>query len=91
NGAESSSSWSWAEDKAFETALVIYPDGTADRWEKIAASVQGKTVAEVKIHYALLVEDVNAIEADLIEVPSYSSSASTMKHSGSAKSNAKKA
>ncbi|CAK9140242.1 unnamed protein product [Ilex paraguariensis] len=70
NGVENNSVWSWEKNKAFEIALVIYLDGTVDRWEKIAVTVPGKVVAKVKIHYALLVKDVNGIEASLVEVAS---------------------
>ncbi|KAL8462093.1 hypothetical protein ACS0TY_033246 [Phlomoides rotata] len=63
--------WTWAEDKKFEISLVEFPDGTPNRWEKIAASVGTKSVVEVEHHYALLLEDVVAIEAGLVELPPY--------------------
>lgn len=69
-GAENSM-WTWEEDKKFECGLVEFPDGTPNRWEKIAASVGNKTVAEVERHYAILLEDIAAIEAGLVEMPPY--------------------
>lgn len=67
--------WTRAQDKAFENALVTYPDEDAkDRWEKIAATVPGKSVEEIKHHYELLVEDLDNIEAGLVPLPCYSSS-----------------
>ncbi|MED6120890.1 hypothetical protein PIB30_025213 [Stylosanthes scabra] len=71
---DSGSEWSWEQDKAFEEALVTYPDDAPDRWEKIAADVPGKTVEEIKQHYELLVEDVNLIESGRVTLPSYNSS-----------------
>ncbi|KAL8456555.1 hypothetical protein ACS0TY_034684 [Phlomoides rotata] len=63
--------WTWAEDKKFEIGLVEFPDGTPNRWEKIAASVGTKLVAEVEHHYAILLEDIEAIEAGLVELPPF--------------------
>ncbi|XP_059639677.1 transcription factor SRM1-like isoform X2 [Cornus florida] len=74
NGACSSSVWTREQDKAFENALAIYSEDLSDRWEKIAAAVPGKTLEEIKHHYNILVEDVNAIESGLVPLPSYVSS-----------------
>lgn len=59
---------------AFENALAVHNDECKDRWEKIAASVPGKDAAEIKLHYEILVEDIECIEAGLIPLPSYISS-----------------
>ncbi|XP_008802864.1 transcription factor SRM1 [Phoenix dactylifera] len=72
--ANSSSSWSREQEKAFENALVTHPEDCSDRWEKIAADVPGKTLEDIKHHYELLVEDVNAIESGRVPVPCYPSS-----------------
>lgn len=78
-----SSLWSWEQDKAFETALVLNPEGSIDRWEKIAKAVPGKTVDEIKHHYDLLVEDINSIEAGLVPLPNYiSTSEGSTDHAG---------
>ncbi|KAI3986355.1 hypothetical protein MKX01_002200 [Papaver californicum] len=69
-----SSTWSREQDKAFENALAIHPEGTENRWEKIAVEVTGKTLEDVKSHYGILVEDINGIEAGLVPVPCYVSS-----------------
>ncbi|GAB2284983.1 regulator of chromosome condensation [Dionaea muscipula] len=74
DGEGNSSLWSREQDKAFENALVTHTEDLADRWEKIAADVPGKTIEEVKQHYDLLVEDVNQIESGCVPLPSYSSS-----------------
>ncbi|XP_026389695.1 transcription factor SRM1-like isoform X2 [Papaver somniferum] len=69
-----SSTWSREQDKAFENALAIHPEGTENRWEKIAVEVTGKTLEDVKSHYDILVEDISGIEAGLVPVPCYVSS-----------------
>lgn len=79
--ASNSSEWSREQDKAFENALVTYPEDTSDRWEKIAADVPGKTLEEIKQHYELLEDDVNRIESGCVPLPAYSSSGSTC-HAG---------
>lgn len=71
DAAAESSRWTWEEDKLFENCLVEIAEETADRWEKIAARLGTKSVAEVERHYALLLEDVAAIEAGMIEPPAY--------------------
>ncbi|KAI8031349.1 Transcription factor SRM1 [Camellia lanceoleosa] len=76
NGTSSSSSWTREQDKAFENALAIFSEESGDRWEKVAAMVPGKTVEEIKHHYEILVEDINAIESDLVPLPHYKDSAS---------------
>ncbi|KAL8469600.1 hypothetical protein ACS0TY_032447 [Phlomoides rotata] len=63
--------WTWAENKKFEIGLVEFPDGTPNRWEKIAASLGTKSAAEVEHQYAILLEDILAIEARLLELPPY--------------------
>ncbi|KAF5177638.1 transcription factor DIVARICATA-like [Thalictrum thalictroides] len=69
--SSSSSSWNRVQDKQFEEGLVIYSEETPNRWEKIASQVQGKTSLEVEQHYQLLIDDINAIEAGLVELPCY--------------------
>ncbi|TQD90420.1 hypothetical protein C1H46_024057 [Malus baccata] len=69
-----SSLWTREQDKAFENALAIYPEDSLDRWEKIAADVQGKTLEEIKHHYGLLLEDISQIEAGVVPLPCYNSS-----------------
>lgn len=69
--SSSSSAWSREQEKAFEDALVDYPEDCADRWEKISAAVGGKTEEDVKCHYELLVEDLEAIGAGQVPLPNY--------------------
>ncbi|OVA06047.1 SANT/Myb domain [Macleaya cordata] len=67
----SSSSWSRMQDKQFEKALVVFPEETPDRWQKIATQVPGKTPMEVWEHYQVLVHDLSEIEAGRVELPNY--------------------
>jgi SHAQKYF class myb-like DNA-binding protein len=68
---QDSSKWNRFEDKLFEEGLVIYPESTPDRWQKISEIVPGKSAREVSDHYDDLVHDVIAIDLDQIELPSY--------------------
>lgn len=70
----SNSEWSREQDKAFENAIAIHPEDAADRWEKIAADVPGKTLEQIKHHYELLVDDIKQIESGCVPLPSYNSS-----------------
>lgn len=83
-------SWSREQDKAFENALATYPEDSADRWEKIAADVPGKTVEEIKRHYEILVDDVNSIESGCVELPPYSCSPEGSTSHGGDEMNSKK-
>ncbi|KAG6469057.1 transcription factor MYBS1-like isoform X2 [Zingiber officinale] len=69
--------WTRGDDKAFENALATAAsppeelgDG-ASLWETIATRLPGKTAAEVRRHYDLLLEDVKAIEAGRVPIPRY--------------------
>ncbi|KAF7811293.1 protein RADIALIS-like 3 [Senna tora] len=58
------SSWSAKENKAFEMALAVYDKETPERWLNIAQAVGGsKTVEQVRMHYQLLLQDLNRIES----------------------------
>lgn len=82
--SSSCSSWSWEQDKAFENALVDFPEDSGDRWEKIAALVPGKSDEEIEEHYEALVEDIDAIESGVVPLPSYAStSGGSSEHGGS--------
>ncbi|WOK94832.1 transcription factor DIVARICATA [Canna indica] len=70
----SSSLWTREQDKAFENALAEHPEDCANRWEKIAADVPGKTIEDIKRHYELLVEDISGIESGRVPLPCYPSS-----------------
>ncbi|KAI3927678.1 hypothetical protein MKW92_027104 [Papaver armeniacum] len=65
------SKWTREQDKLFETGLVIYPEGTPDRFARIAERVPGKSISEVHQHYQLLVRDMLEIEAGHVELPNY--------------------
>ncbi|KAI7986538.1 Transcription factor MYBS1 [Camellia lanceoleosa] len=82
--------WRKEEEKAFENAIAMHwseDDSSKEQWDKIASMVPSKTIEELKQHYQLLVDDVAAIEAGHIPVPSYvgeeaSSSSSKDHHHG---------
>ncbi|GMJ06732.1 hypothetical protein like AT5G08520 [Hibiscus trionum] len=76
------SAWTREQDKAFENALATYPEDSPDRWEKIAADVPGKTLEEIKEHYKLLEDDINAIESGCVPLPPYNSSERSAGHDG---------
>ncbi|XP_061362874.1 transcription factor DIVARICATA-like [Gastrolobium bilobum] len=66
--------WTREQDTAFEDALVIFPEDLPEpeRWEKLAALVPGKSPAEVREHYRVLVHDLMEIEAGRVPLPLYS-------------------
>ncbi|OMO91808.1 hypothetical protein CCACVL1_07021 [Corchorus capsularis] len=78
NNNDSSSSWSWHQDKLFERALIMFPEESPGRWEKIAAQVPGKSAMEVRKHYDDLEHDVLEIESGRIELPSYECESDSM-------------
>ncbi|KAL3716661.1 hypothetical protein ACJRO7_008274 [Eucalyptus globulus] len=64
--------WSREEDKAFENAIAMHwVEDSKEPWDKIASMVPGKSLEELKLHYQMLVDDVNAIDAGQIQVPNY--------------------
>ncbi|KAL6977125.1 hypothetical protein U1Q18_025921 [Sarracenia purpurea var. burkii] len=64
--------WTRFEDKVFEQALVMFPEEMADRWQKIAERLPGRSPEEVRTHYEVLVQDVLEIDSGRVELPSYS-------------------
>ncbi|OVA10032.1 SANT/Myb domain [Macleaya cordata] len=71
SSSSSRSPWSRSQDKLFEQAIAIFPDGTPDRWRKIACHVPGKTPWEIREHYEALVHDVLEIDSGRVELPRY--------------------
>ncbi|KAF8115252.1 hypothetical protein N665_0029s0090 [Sinapis alba] len=65
-----SSQWTRSEDKMFEEALVLFPEGSPNRWEIIAGQLQ-KSSGEVREHYEALVHDVIEIDSGRVHVPDY--------------------
>ncbi|KAH9609741.1 hypothetical protein KSS87_012731 [Heliosperma pusillum] len=68
--------WTQAENKVFENALAVYDRDTPDRWQKVAAMLPGKTVGDVIKQYKELEDDVSSIEAGLVPIPGYNTTAS---------------
>ncbi|KAL9235272.1 hypothetical protein vseg_010045 [Gypsophila vaccaria] len=66
--------WTWAEDKLFEEALVVFSTEEADelKWNKIAGHVPGRSPDQVRAHYLDLLHDVDQIDSGRVEPPSYS-------------------
>ncbi|CAE6086626.1 unnamed protein product [Arabidopsis arenosa] len=65
-----SSQWTRSEDKMFEQALVLFPEGSPNRWERIADQLH-KSAGEVSEHYEALVHDVFEIDSGRVDVPDY--------------------
>ncbi|CAH9122071.1 unnamed protein product [Cuscuta epithymum] len=65
-----STSWTRYEDKVFEQALVLFPDGD-DRWQRIAERIPGKSAGDVIAHYEALVHDIGEIDSGRVELPTY--------------------
>ncbi|GLJ19557.1 hypothetical protein SUGI_0353310 [Cryptomeria japonica] len=76
SGRNVASNWTAQQNKLFEKAIAVYDKDTPDRWQNVAAMVDGKSREEVKRHYEVLIEDLNCIEADNVPFPKYKSSAS---------------
>ncbi|KAG8044816.1 hypothetical protein GUJ93_ZPchr0010g7521 [Zizania palustris] len=63
--------WTLEENKVFEQALAAVDRDAPDRWERVAALLPDKTVADVMTHYDDLENDVCFIEAGLVPFPHY--------------------
>lgn len=62
--------WTKEEDKIFENTLAVYSSDD-DLLMMMAAALPGKSLEDIKNHYEVLVEDVNAIESGLVPLPRY--------------------
>ncbi|CAJ2637390.1 unnamed protein product [Trifolium pratense] len=63
--------WSREDAKIFERALLMVPENSPNRWEKMAEKVPGKSAAEVKDYYQDLVHEISEIESGRVEIPIY--------------------
>lgn len=64
--------WTREENKAFEVALAAnWNCIEKGEWEKIASSIPGKSIDQIKAQFWRLLEDVAAIEDDRVPLPSY--------------------
>ncbi|GMJ10635.1 DIVARICATA2 [Hibiscus trionum] len=69
--AAAGTKWTFVEDKIFEQCLVMFPEGTPDRWQRIAARVPGRSAEEIKQHFDMLLHDVYEIDAGRVQIPDY--------------------
>lgn len=65
------SRWSREKYMEFEDVLVVHNEQCKYWWDNIVALAPRKDVAEIKIHYGILVEYIEYIEARLITPPYY--------------------
>ncbi|PWZ09757.1 Transcription factor DIVARICATA [Zea mays] len=63
--------WTLEENKMFERALARVDWDAPDRWERVAAVLPRRTVADVAAHYDDLEVDVGSIEAGFVPFPRY--------------------
>ncbi|XP_057804957.1 transcription factor MYBS1 [Salvia miltiorrhiza] len=72
--------WSREEEKAFENGIAMHwnEECREQSWTKIASMVPTKSILELKHHYLLLLEDVAAIEAGNVPLPSYNITTSSL-------------
>mmetsp|Transcript_7586 Transcript_7586/g.9967 ORF Transcript_7586/g.9967 Transcript_7586/m.9967 type:complete len:233 (+) Transcript_7586:41-739(+) len=57
--------WNMHEDEAFEQALDNFGDNFPDRWERIAGTLPGRSVEEVKKYYLKLLFNVGALRNEV--------------------------
>ncbi|XP_073009093.1 protein RADIALIS-like 3 [Typha latifolia] len=58
------SEWSWEENKLFEMALAVIDEEIPDRWEVVSSMIGSKKSAEeVRMHYEVLLKDLDKIES----------------------------
>ncbi|XP_018627251.1 protein RADIALIS-like 1 [Nicotiana tomentosiformis] len=78
SSSQAQGSWTAKQNKAFEKALAVYDKDTPDRWSNVAKAVGGgKTAAEVKRHYEILVHDIMFIENGGVPFPIYTGGGTT--------------
>ena len=68
-------SWTWEEDKFFETSLAQY-DGSwpimgDDYWSRLQEKMPQKGVQDLKDRFTRLEDDVRAIESGLVPLPDF--------------------
>lgn len=66
-GNESEVKWSQEQQKCLEMALTQYPKGSAERWERIAAKVEGMNKEQCMIRFKYLAEQVKKKKAEKAE------------------------
>ncbi|KAH0638252.1 hypothetical protein KY289_038167 [Solanum tuberosum] len=65
-----SSFWTREEDKIFENILAIYFDDN-NLFMKMEEALPGKSVDQIKDHYNILLEDIDAIDSGRAPLPNY--------------------
>ncbi|POM61585.1 hypothetical protein PHPALM_29378 [Phytophthora palmivora] len=64
-----SMTWTFQEEKAFETVLAAWAGNKPYSWAKIAAALPGKTAKDVRNRYDEMLGEVASIEAGEMSVP----------------------
>ncbi|KAH0712301.1 hypothetical protein KY289_008260 [Solanum tuberosum] len=62
--------WTKEEDKIFENTLVTKEDNN-NLLEEMAKELLKKSANDIKDHYNILIEDINAIESGYVPLPNY--------------------
>ncbi|XP_071734663.1 transcription factor DIVARICATA-like [Rutidosis leptorrhynchoides] len=65
---EVNSTWTFQENKLFESALADIPECVDRWWQKLADAVPGKRADQVRVHYEALIHDLHAIESDHVSI-----------------------
>lgn len=69
NKSSDGSVWTREEELIINHAIANYYEDLPDRWDRFAAELPGKSIAEIKLYLANLVEDVDLIESDRVAIP----------------------
>lgn len=64
---EGEAAWSQEQQKSLEHALQQFPKGCAERWERIAAKVEGKGKEQCMHRFKMLAEQVKRKKAEKVE------------------------
>lgn len=77
--ADTSTPWTQLQQKALEKALVQFPKGSAERWERVAKLVPGKSKEECILRFRMLAEklrkkrqeEAESVNGGEVDLPSF--------------------
>ncbi|XP_019164632.1 PREDICTED: dnaJ homolog subfamily C member 2-like [Ipomoea nil] len=75
--ANQRATWTWDEERIFESALLTYVEGTPKRWKKIAKLISGKSAKDVEEHYPILLAKIEAMESNITQLQTNTNDASS--------------